>query len=239
MNYIQLTKENIDKEHLCCATSNKLGTAAKRAWLKEQLNHGLFFLKGDVNGKVFIEAMPIENAWVPVTGNNYMMIDCFWVGGKFKGCGYGKELLQQLIAQSKLEGKSGIAVITSEKKMPYLSDPAFLKANGFIHADSWGPFELVALPFDDQPLPTFSCGEIPDGLCLYYTAQCPFTAQYAPLFKKMADEAGVPMTLVHIDSLEKAKACPSPVTTYALFKDGKFITNEICPEKKINQILGV
>ena len=239
MNYIQLTKENIDKEHLCCATSNKLGTASKRAWLKQQLDQGLYFLKGDVSGKVFIEAMPVEKAWLPIIGNNYMIIDCFWVSGKYQGCGFGKELLAKLIDQAKAEGKSGLAAITSAKKMPFLSDPVFLKANGFVLADSWAPFELAALPFDDQPLPAFNCSKAPEGLCLYYTAQCPFTAQYAPLFKKIADENNIPMTLIHIDTLEKAKACPSPVTTYALFKDGCFVTNEIYSEKKIKSFLGI
>ena len=66
MNYIQLTKENIDKEHLCCATSNKLGTAAKRAWLKQQLDQGLYFLKGDVSEEnaLSFRSCLFESKWI-------------------------------------------------------------------------------------------------------------------------------------------------------------------------------
>ena len=34
MNYIRITKDNIDKEHICCAMSNKQ-SAAKKEWLKQ------------------------------------------------------------------------------------------------------------------------------------------------------------------------------------------------------------
>ena len=35
MNYIQITKENIDTEHICCAMSGKQSIAKKNTW-KEQ-----------------------------------------------------------------------------------------------------------------------------------------------------------------------------------------------------------
>ena len=34
MNYIKITKENIDKEHICCAMSNKQ-CVAKKEWLNQ------------------------------------------------------------------------------------------------------------------------------------------------------------------------------------------------------------
>ncbi len=34
MNYIKITKENIDKEHICCAMSNKQ-CVAKMEWLNQ------------------------------------------------------------------------------------------------------------------------------------------------------------------------------------------------------------
>ena len=43
MNYIRITKENIDKEHICCAMSGKQ-SLAKKDWLKHCFStRGLFF----------------------------------------------------------------------------------------------------------------------------------------------------------------------------------------------------
>ena len=41
MNYIHITKENIDKEHICCAMSGKQ-SLAKKEWLKQR-DEGLVF----------------------------------------------------------------------------------------------------------------------------------------------------------------------------------------------------
>ena len=35
MNYIRITKENIDKEHICCAMSGKQ-SVAKKEWLRQR-----------------------------------------------------------------------------------------------------------------------------------------------------------------------------------------------------------
>ena len=39
MNYIRITKDNIDKEHICCAMSNKQ-SVAKKEWLKQRYQEG-------------------------------------------------------------------------------------------------------------------------------------------------------------------------------------------------------
>ena len=42
MEYIRITKENIDKEHICCAMSGKQ-SLAKKEWLKQRFEEGLVF----------------------------------------------------------------------------------------------------------------------------------------------------------------------------------------------------
>lgn len=42
MNYIRVTKENIDKEHICCAMSGKQ-SLAKKEWMKQRFDEGLVF----------------------------------------------------------------------------------------------------------------------------------------------------------------------------------------------------
>ena len=47
MEYIKVTKENIEKEHICCAISNNsdIQVISKKNWLKERFDDGLVFLK--------------------------------------------------------------------------------------------------------------------------------------------------------------------------------------------------
>lgn len=61
MDYIQITKENIDKEHICCAMSGKQ-SLAKKEWLKQRFAEGLVFYRSVERGKCFIEYIPAENA---------------------------------------------------------------------------------------------------------------------------------------------------------------------------------
>ena len=105
--YINITLENIDSEHLCCAMSDKKhidGVLNKKEWLKNRIDEGHVFRKLNVNGKVFIEYAPLDKAWVPVVGDNYMYIYCLWVAGSFKNNGYGKELLEYAINDAKSKG---------------------------------------------------------------------------------------------------------------------------------------
>ncbi len=95
---------NIETEHICCAISEKKGencVALKKSWLKERFNEGLVFLKLDARGKVFIEYLPAEMAFVPVSAPDYMYINCFWVSGKYKGQGHANQLLDACIKDAK------------------------------------------------------------------------------------------------------------------------------------------
>ena len=58
-NIIAVTADNIDREYICCAISDKKGEAcvsSKKAWMKERFTDDLVFRKLDVRGKVFPRA---------------------------------------------------------------------------------------------------------------------------------------------------------------------------------------
>lgn len=102
--FVNLTAENIDQEHLCCIIRSKKvhpGIEAKRQWLSERLEEGHVFRKLNVKGCCFIEYAPLETAWVPIVGDNYYYIYCFWVLGNLKCNGYGRELMEYCIADAK------------------------------------------------------------------------------------------------------------------------------------------
>ena len=129
MEYIRVNKDNLEKEHICCAISNNsdIQVSSKKAWLKERFNEGLVFLKSIERGKCFIEYIPAENAWNPIEAPGYMYIDCLWVSGSFKGHGYSSDLLNSCIEDSRMKGKKGLCILSSEKKRPFLADPKSMR----------------------------------------------------------------------------------------------------------------
>lgn len=246
MVYTQLTEENLEKEHICCAISSNKDpqVIAKKEWIRPRLQEGLVFLKADIRGKCFIEYIPAENAWVPIRADNYMHINCFWVSGSCKGHGYANDLLERCIDDAKRKGKEGITVISSAKKKPFLSDPQYLAHKGFQLADTADPFyELLYLPFSPQAqVPQWKeCAKIAKdnlkGFSVYYTNGCPFTAKYVPILEQCATEHHVFLTTIKIDSRQKAQSVPFAWTNFALFYEGDFITNEIPSEKKFLGII--
>lgn len=244
---ITLNYDNIDSEHICCSLSDKKGECGvylKKKWLKERFNDGLVFNKINVRGKVFIEYIPLENAWVPIEGDNFMFINCFWVSGKFKGQGYSNKLLMECINDSKKKGKNGIVVISSKKKMSFLSDGDYLKYKGFKVCDTAFPYyELLYLSFyNEDNLPKFKDnarhGKIDEkGLILYYSNQCPFTSKYVDLIRKISSEKKIDIKIINFETKEQAQSSPCPFTTYSLFYNGEFITNEILSENKFNKLI--
>ena len=68
-DFVNLTTENLNDEHLCCIIRSKkphAGIDAKRRWLSDRLNEGHVFRKLNAKATVFIEYAPLETAWVPV-----------------------------------------------------------------------------------------------------------------------------------------------------------------------------
>ncbi len=255
MEIIKIDDSNIEAEHICCAISDKKGdicAASKKNWMKSQFEKGLTFRRLDARGKAFIEYIPAENAWCPIEAEGYLFINCFWVSGQFKGRGYANRLLEACISDAKAQHKKGLVILSSQKKMPFLSDPKYLKYKGFKLCDEANPYyELLYLPIKTQSqteietqttLPKFkdSCknATIPEkGMVLYYTNQCPHTEKYAPLICGIAESKGQTIQLRKIETTEQAQNAPAPFTTYSFFDEGNFITNEIFSESKFKKYL--
>lgn len=72
---------------------------------------------------------------------------------------------------------------------------------------------------------------------LYYTSQCPFNAKYVPIIEAIAKEKSAPFKTIHIESREQAQNAPTPITTYALFEDGAYLTNEQMNDRRFLKLL--
>ncbi|OKL42828.1 GNAT family N-acetyltransferase [Pseudovibrio exalbescens] len=251
MTYLHLNADCIGQEHICCAISDKkcaAGYQAKKDWLSEQFTKGYEFVRLDERGKVFIEFGPAEHGWVPLNAPGYLLINCFWVSGRFKGKGHGKALLAKAVEAAKATGKVGLVTVAGKKKFHFMSDGKWFKRQGFEVADSspWG-FELLALKLDEAAgdpsfLAAARAGEGPDdaGLVAYYSARCPFTDLHVnQSLKEAADKRGLPLRIVPLTTQEEAMAAPCPSTVFDLFKDGEFVTTDLsaCMDSRFDKVV--
>ena len=203
-DFINLTTENLANEHLCCIIRSKKshpGVEAKRQWLSERLSEGHVFRKLDAKATVFIEYAPLETAWVPINGDNYLYLYCLWVTGSYKGKGYGKALMEYCLADAKEKGKSGICMLGAKKQKSWLSNQAFAKKFGFEVVDTTdNGYELLALSLDGTT-PRFAPNVKTPGieskeLTIYYDLQCPYIHQNIEMIKQHCEESNVPVSFI-------------------------------------------
>lgn len=243
--YINLTEENIDKEHICCAIGDpkhQEGVNKKKEWIKAKLKDGHVFRRLNARGKMFIEYEPIETAWMPISGKNYEYIYCLWVAGSFKGQGIGKELLEYAINDSKAKGKSGICTLVSKKKKPFLGEKKFFEHYGFKVVDAIGEYELMALAFDKGETPKFNDSarkmKIEDkDFTIYYSPECPYVEYEVKELSDYAKEKKMKINFVKIDTLEKAKNAPCIFNNWANFYKGEFISNTILNANALEKLI--
>ncbi len=247
--YITLTEDNIDKEHICCAFSDKkclTGYELKKEWLKKEFANGYVFRRLDARAKVFIEYVLAEYAWLPVTAPNYLMVNCFWVSGQYKGHGYN--LLQSVIEDAKKQQKSGLVTVAGTKKNHFMSDTKWLLKHGFEEIERLpNGFSLLAMNFYDNGIvPYFNdcakSGKCTDkqGLVAYYSSRCPYTDYYVNgMLRVLAQEKDIPLKVIKLETREQAQSSPTPATIFSLFYNGKFVTTDlsICTEFKFTKLL--
>ena len=243
--FINLTTENLANEHLCCIIRSKKshpGVEAKRQWLSERLSEGHVFRKLDAKATVFIEYAPLETAWVPINGDNYLYLYCLWVTGSYKGKGYGKALMEYCLADAKEKGKSGICMLGAKKQKSWLSNQAFAKKFGFEVVDTTdNGYELLALSLDGTT-PRFAPNVKTPGieskeLTIYYDLQCPYMHQNIEMIKQHCEESKIPVSFIQVDTLQKAKELPCVFNNWGVFYNGNFETVNLLDINYLMRIL--
>lgn len=245
IDFVNLTIENLVNEHLCCIIRSKKphpGIDAKKQWLSERLKEGHVFRKLNAKATVFIEYAPLETAWVPITGDNYYYLYCLWATGSHKGKGYGKLLMEYCLADAKEKGKSGVCMLGAKKQKSFLSDQSFAKKFGFEVVDTTdNGYELLALSFDGTT-PKFAQNakkeEIESQeLTIYYDIQCPFVYQNMETIKQYCETNDVPVSFIHVDTLQKAKELPCVFNNWGVFYKGSFETVNLLDIPYLKRIL--
>ena len=249
--FISLTKANLDKEHICCAFSDKKCKESyelKKDWLRREFDNGYTFRRIDARAKVFIEYGPAEKGWSPVVAPNYLLVNCFWVSGLYKGHGYGKELLRQTIEDARAQGRDGLVTVAGTQKMHFMSDTKWLLRQGFAVCETTvAGFSLLVLKINSAaPNPSFGAsartGECArsEGLVVYYSNRSPFSEYHVRV--SLAETAGkrnLPLTIIKLETLEQAQSAPSPATIFSLFYNGRFVTTDlsVCMDSRFDKIV--
>lgn len=250
-SFITLDATNIADEHICCAISDKKCTesyAAKKQWLTEQFDNGYTFYRLDARAKVFIEYGPAEKGWAPITAPNYLLINCFWVSGKYKKQGYAKRLLQKAIDDAKAQNKSGLVTIAGAKKFHFMSDGKWLQKQGFEVAEELSTgFVLLVKKLDDRAEDPHFNASVQSGTCdetvglvAYYSNRCPF-AEYHCLtsLQETAGKRNIPLKTIKLESVEAAQQSPTPATIFSLFYNGEFVTTDlsVCMDSRFDKAM--
>lgn len=251
--FITLAQENIDTEHICCAFSDKKckeGYEQKKEWIKKEIDNGFTFRRLNERAKVFIEYVPAEKGWAPIEAPNYLLINCFWVSGQYKGKGYGKALLQSATNDAVQSGKDGLVTIAGSKKLHYMSDPKWLLRQGFEECQKlpYGISLFVKKINPDAENPAFKesvlkgeCNE-KSGLTVYYSNRCPFTEFYINhILPETAAKRNLPLHIIKLATMEQAQSAPTPATIFSIFYNGKFVSNDIslCLDNRFDKIVKI
>jgi N-acetylglutamate synthase-like GNAT family acetyltransferase len=238
-NFIQIKKDNIDTEHICCAFSDKKCSASyqlKKDWLKKEFDNGYIFYRLNERAKVFVEYGPAENAWLPVKADNCLNINCFWVSGKYKRTGLGKQLLQKVEDDALKQGRTGIITVTGRKKFHFMSDGKWFQKQGFSVVDETETgFILLAKNLTDSPVKAEFRSSAKDGTCeqtpgltVYYSNRCPYAEFHVRnSLVETAQKRNIPLNIIKLESFEAAQNSPSPATIFSLFYNGRFLTTDL------------
>lgn len=247
--YIELNKENIEASHICCGFSDKKikeSYQLKKDWMTERFEKGYVFKRLDERAKVFIEYGPVESAYVPVDGENFMMLGCFWVSGKYKKQGHGKALLKEAVEAAKEKNMSGVLAIVGKKKFHFMSDGKWFLKNGFVVIDETkSGFLLLGLIFNNEDSKPYFSINSKEGTChekedfvIYYSNRCPFTEYHVMTsFIETANNRGLNYKIIKLNE-ETSKLSPSPGTIFSFFYKGEFLTTDIsiCMDSRFDKV---
>ncbi|PCH67614.1 MAG: GNAT family N-acetyltransferase [Bacteroidales bacterium] len=248
---ITLNKLNIDKEHICCAISDKKcknSYELKKDWLKKEFDNEYVFRRIDARAKVFIEYGPAEKGWVPIDAPNYLLVNCFWVSGRYKGNGYGKELLRLALEDAREQEKNGLVTIVGTKKYHFMSDTKWLLKQGFeITEQTSTGFSVLTkkiIPTAANPKlkESVSKGDIENknGLVVYFSNRCPFSEYHVMTsLKETVEKRNLSLEIIKLETMKQAQSAPTPATIFSLFYNGKFITTDIsiCMDSRFDKLM--
>jgi hypothetical protein len=241
--FIEVTPANISEEGLFCIRNPKNpGFKLKSEWLAKRISEGfkLKLLKVDNETVGFIEYVPGEFAWRPISAKDYMFIHCLWVYPKKNlKKGYASQLINHCIVETRKAGFGGVCVISSEGS--WMSGKELFLKNSFALIDSKGRFDLLAIKFKETPDPVFIDWEEKaknfKGLNLIYTNQCLLFVKSIDEMKTTVKQYRQELKITEMETAAEAQHSPSGFGVYALVYNGKLLADHYISNTRFKNIL--
>ncbi len=237
METITLDFKNYEQISLCCC--DEISEPIKKKWLQNHMQDGVVYRRSAEDAS-FMEYMPGEDAWCPVEAPQVMFIHFFHVDQNAKAA---KTLMRECIADCRIKGRKGLAAMVSESPRPLLPEAELLHSFGFQSCDQWGKYQLYYLPLEEDAEPPHFMINTENvssrkGVTVYYSDQCPSISSRIETILSWVRHCGEPYEIIKVDiprekedldrdDIIRPKEMPHPYTMYAVFLDGRFLTDDI------------
>ncbi|NAY91347.1 GNAT family N-acetyltransferase [Muricauda sp. JGD-17] len=245
LKIIEVTPQNIMEETLFCIKDVKSEAFdCKRIWHEKRHNEGLRIriLKNEDDKMIgFIEYVPIENAWRPVGGNNFMFVHCMYVySKKDRNKGYGSALLEACEKDALSCGMSGVCAMVS--KGAWMADKSLFEKNGYQQVDERGRFDLLSKKWDARETNprlydwTVQQSKYKDWH-LIYADQCPWHEKSVGALLNMAMDFDIDLKITKLKTAQEAKNAPSGYGVFSLLHNGKLLEDHYISATRFRNIL--
>ena len=229
---VTVTAENVEQERFFCYKSKPKteGYRAKHDWLLARFAEGLV-IKMIYEGKrsvAFIEYMPGDKAWRPITAPDDMIVHCLWTVGKGKGKGYASRLIAACEQDARERGMAGVVMVSSEGNW-LCAKKVFIKQGYESTAATAPSFNLLSKRFrSDAPLPTWPddwaqrAARYPEGATILYADQCPYMPDAVSSSAGILEERGLKVRTIKLETAEQLRELsPSPYGVFNIVIDGE------------------
>ena len=245
MKIIVVTPETVLEQTIFCSRNPKTPEfRAKKEWFDEQFRNGLklcILRDEDDKALAYIEYIPAEFAWRPVSADGYLFIHCMYnYAKKDREAGIASILIQHAIEDAKTQGKNGVVVFSS--KGTWMADKRVFEKNGFQEISKLDRFELMVFRTNDSATdPSFidwtDKAKEYDGWHLLYNDQCPWHYKSAGDLQKVAQENGILLNVTRMTSHIDAQNAPSGFAGFNLIYNGKLLEDHYISGTRFKNIL--
>jgi hypothetical protein len=244
LSITNVSPENAIKECFFCVKNPKAkGFDAKRTWLEQESKNGLQLKILKIGDKQvgFIEYTPIEHAWRPVSGSNFMFIHCLYIyPNAFRSQQFASKLIEACEMEAKEKMMDGVCSFAS--KGPWITTHKIFAKNGYEKVATQGRFELMVKKFnDDATVPEFidwtSQMDDYEGWHLLYADQCPWHEKCVEVMANIALDNHIDLKINKLETANDAQHSPSGFGTFSLIKDGRLLEDHYISHTRFKNIL--
>ncbi|UCG33862.1 MAG: GNAT family N-acetyltransferase [Phycisphaerales bacterium] len=244
---IDATADTIGQFGFCGYKSTKQeGYRRKTEWLKKRFAEGMRFkiLHSPDDGAVgFIEYIPGEFAWRPITAPGYLVIHCLMINRReYKGHGYGELLVKHCLQDARRSKSRGVAVVTSSGTW-MAGKELFLRCGFEAVATAPPSYELLVRKLAKAPFPKFKDAwdeklrRYGRGLVIIRSDQCPCIAKFTTEILQTCKRLGVRARVVDIENHRQAQDVPWAYGVFGIVHDSRLVADHPVSKTRFRNIM--